>query len=434
MDQGGGGELARLGLRPRVLLLHGPTSYRAPAFVAAAERLGLEVVRGLDLPNALAEEWGVEAALDFANPEATVETIAALHAADPFAAVLAVDDAATLLAARAANRLGFPANDSGAALAARDKWVMRERFTAAGVPVPAYRRFPLEAAPEEVAREVAASPGFPCVVKPLRLSGSRGVIRADDAATFAAAWSRSRRIVEAEAPPPEAAYLLVEEYLPGVEVAVEGLLTGGDLRTLAIFDKPDPLDGPFFEETIYVTPSRLPTETQVAISARTAEAAAAVGLREGPVHAELRINDEGIWPIELAGRSIGGLCSSVLEFGLGTTLEALILRHAVGWDLPPPSEQAGEAAGVMMIPIPRAGLLRGWSGEDAARAVPGVTGLEITAKPNQPLAALPEASSYLGFLFARGATPAAAEASLRQAHAALSFRIERTIELVPVAG
>jgi biotin carboxylase len=417
-----------------VLLLHGPTSYRAPAFVAAAERLGLEVVRGLDLPNALAEEWGVEAALDFANPEATVETIAALHAADPFAAVLAVDDAATLLAARAANRLGFPANDSGAALAARDKWVMRERFAAAGVPVPAYRRFPLEAAPEEVAREVAASPGFPCVVKPLRLSGSRGVIRADDAATFAAAWSRTRRIVEAEAPPPEAAYLLVEEYLPGVEVAVEGLLTGGDLRTLAIFDKPDPLDGPFFEETIYVTPSRLPTGTQVAISARTAEAAAAVGLREGPVHAELRINDEGIWPIELAGRSIGGLCSSVLEFGLGTTLEALILRHAVGWDLPPPSEQAGEAAGVMMIPIPRAGLLRGWSGEDAARAVPGVTGLEITAKPNQPLAALPEASSYLGFLFARGATPAAAEASLRQAHAALSFRIERTIELVPVAG
>jgi biotin carboxylase len=235
------------GSKPRTLLLYGPTSYRAPAFVAAAERLGLEVVRGLDLPNALAEEWGVEAALDFANPEATVETIAALHAADPFAAVLAVDDVATLLAARAANRLGFPANDSGAALAARDKWVMRERFAAAGVPVPAYRRFPLEAAPEEVAREVAASPGFPCVVKPLRLSGSRGVIRADVAATFAAAWSRTRRIVEAEAPPPEAAFLLVERYLPGVEVAVEGLLTGGELRTLAIFDKPDPLDGPFFE-------------------------------------------------------------------------------------------------------------------------------------------------------------------------------------------
>ena len=421
--------------RSRVLLLYGPTSYRAPAFLAAADRLGLEAVAGLDLPHALAEEWGVEAALDFAKPEAAVETIAALHAANPFAAVLAVDDAATLLAARAAARLGLPANDPETALAARDKWVMRERFAAAGVPVPAYRRFPLGADPRAVAAEVAADLGFPCVVKPLRLSGSRGVIRADDPDSFAAAWARTRRIVEAEAPPPEAAFLLVECYLPGVEVAVEGLLTGGDLRTLAIFDKPDPLDGPFFEETIYVTPSHLPATTQTAVSERTAEAAAAVGLREGPVHAELRINEAGVWPIELAGRSIGGLCSSVLEFGLGTTLEELILRHAVGWALPaPPPGRAGEAAGVMMIPIPRAGLLRGWSGEETACAVPGVTGVRITAKPNQPLAALPEASSYLGFVFARAATPAAAEAALRRAHAALSFRIERTIELVPVGG
>ncbi|HYO29620.1 MAG TPA: ATP-grasp domain-containing protein, partial [Thermomicrobiales bacterium] len=275
--------------------------------------------------------------------------------------------------------------------------------------------------------------GFPCVVKPHRLSGSRGVIRADDSDAFVAAWQRTRRIVEVEAPPPEAAFLLVERYLPGVEVAVEGLLTGGELRTLAIFDKPDPLEGPFFEETIYVTPSRLPDETQAAISARTAEAAAAVGLREGPVHAELRINNEGVWPIELAGRSIGGLCSSVLEFGLGTMLEALILRHAVGWGLPEAPERAGDAAGVMMIPIPRAGLLRGWSGDEAARAVPGVTGVEITAKPNQPLAALPEASSYLGFVFARGATPEAAETALRRAHAELTFKIERTIDLIPVA-
>ena len=417
-----------------MLLLHGPASYRLPAFLEAAERLGLEAVRGLDLPERLSAHWGVESALDFARPEAAVETIAALHAAAPFAAVLAVDDAATLLAATAAARLGLPANDPAAALAARDKWVMRERFAAAGVPVPAYRRFPLAADPAEVARAVAADLGFPCVVKPLRLSGSRGVIRADDPAALAAAWARTRRIVEAAAPPPEAAFLLVEGYLPGVEVAVEGLLTGGCLRTLAIFDKPDPLEGPFFEETIYVTPSRLPAATQTAISARTAEAAAAVGLREGPVHAELRINAAEVWPIELAGRSIGGLCSNVLEFGLGTTLEALILRHAVGWELPPAAEGAGEAAGVMMIPIPRAGLLRGWSGEAAAGAVPGVTGVEITAKPNQPLAALPEAAGYLGFVFARGATPAAAEAALRRAHGELSFRIEPTLELVPVGG
>ncbi|HET7093095.1 MAG TPA: ATP-grasp domain-containing protein, partial [Thermomicrobiales bacterium] len=223
--------------------------------------------------------------------------------------------------------------------------------------------------------------------------------------------------------------LLVERYLPGVEVAVDGLLAGGALRTLAIFDKPDPLDGPFFEETIYVTPSRLPVETQAAISARTAEAAAALGLREGPVHAELRINDDGVWPIELAGRSIGGLCSSVLEFGVGVSLEELILRHAVGLPLPE-AERSGAAAGVMMIPIPRGGMLRGVSGVEAALAVPDVTGVEITAKLNQPLTPLPEGASYLGFIFARAATPERAEAALRAAHAELRFRIDPTIPLV----
>ena len=199
--------------------------------------------------------------------------------------------------------------------------------------------------------------------------------------------------------------MLVERYLPGVEVALEGLLTGGELQTLALFDKPDPLEGPFFEETIYVTPSRLPEATQAAISARTAEAAAALGLREGPVHAELRINDEGVWLIEMAGRSIGGLCSTVLEFGTGVSLEELILRHAVGLPLPS-TERAGGAAGVMMIPIPKGGMLREVSGVDEALAVPGVTGVEITAPLNQPVTPLPEGASYLGFIFARGETPA----------------------------
>jgi biotin carboxylase len=227
--------------------------------------------------------------------------------------------------------------------------------------------------------------------------------------------------------------LLVERYLPGVEVAVEGLLTGGALRTLAIFDKPDPLEGPFFEETIYVTPSRLPDATQAAISARTAEAAAALGLREGPVHAELRINDEGVWPIELAGRSIGGLCSSVLEFGVGVSLEELILRHAVGLPLPD-AGRTGAAAGVMMIPIPRGGMLRGVAGVEEALAVPNVTGVEITAPLNQPVTPLPEGASYLGFIFARAETPERAEAALRAAHARLRFRIDPTIPLLLVSA
>jgi biotin carboxylase len=225
--------------------------------------------------------------------------------------------------------------------------------------------------------------------------------------------------------------ILVEQYLPGVEVALEGLLTDGRLETLALFDKPDPLEGPFFEETIYVTPSGLPAEVQAAISANVEQSAAAVGLRHGPVHAELRIDrDRGeIWMIELAGRSIGGLCGTVLEFGTGISLEEIILRHAAGVDLPQ-TRRSGAGAGVMMIPIPKGGILREVRGMEAARAVAGVTGIEITAPCNQPIVPLPEGESYLGFIFADGATAADADRSLREAHARLEFRIDPMIPLM----
>ena len=411
---------------PRVLLLAGPATYRRPAFRAAADRLGLAVTEILDTPAALAPVTGI----DFTAPTAGARIAARARAANA-SAVLALDDSATLVAAAANAALGLPHNDPVAALAARDKFVMRERLAAGGVPVPRYTRVPLSADPATIATEIP----YPSVVKPLRLAGSRGVIRVDDPAAFLSAWRRTRQIVLGEGADPATDHLLVETYLPGIEVALEGLLTNGELQTLAIFDKPDPLAGPFFEETIYVTPSRLPQTTQAAIAARTAEAAGALGLRHGPVHAELRLNEAGVWLIEIAGRSIGGLCSSVLEFGLGISLEELILRHAVGWPLPglPGSSMPGGAA-VMMIPIPRGGMFRGVTGEDAARAVPGVTGIEITAPLNQLLVPLPEGASYLGFIFARAATPAAAEAALRAAHACLAFRIEPTISLAPATA
>ena len=387
-----------------MVLLASPATYRAGAFRQAAARLDLEVVQATDTPQVLAERWGMPLGLDFTKPEAAIAALAAYAAEHPVDAILALDDSATLLAARAAAALGLPHNDPDAALAARDKWVMREALRRGGIPVPEYRRYPLATDPAIVAGEIS----FPVVVKPVRLSGSRGVIRADDRDAFIQAWERARRIVLREGESLDRGELLVERYLPGIEVALEGLLTAGALQTLALFDKPDPLEGPFFEETIYVTPSRLPEATQAAISARTAEAAAALGLREGPIHAELRINDEGIWLIEMAGRSIGGLCSTVLEFGAGFSLEEIILRHAVGMPLPS-TERAGGAAGVMMIPIPKGGILREVSGREEAAAVPGVTGVEITAPLNQPLTPLPEGASYLGFIFARGESPEAAE-------------------------
>jgi biotin carboxylase len=405
----------------RILLLMSPATYRAGAFLEAAAGLGLEVLRGIDLPAELAAEWTLPPgtlALDFRQPDVAAAAIVAADAERPLRAVLSVDDTATLLAAQASAALGRPHNDPASALAARDKHVMRTRLAAGDVPVPRFQRFDLATDGAAIADQV----DFPCVVKPLLLSGSRGVIRADDPTELDAAVARLRRLLLSDGYPLAGSHYLVETFIPGVEVALEGLLTAGELRVLALFDKPDPLDGPFFEETIYVTPSRLPAVDQAAMAACTARAAAALGLREGPVHAELRLNDAGPWIVEIAGRSIGGLCSTVLSFGAGMCLEEIILRHAVGRPIAS-FERTGGAAGVMMIPIPGAGLLRCVDGVDAARAVPHVTGVEITAPLHQTLLPLPEGAAYLGFIFARADDPATAEAALRAAHARLRIDI-----------
>jgi biotin carboxylase len=406
----------------RILLLTTPRSYRVQPFLEAAARLGIEAVQGLDLPAQLAEQWQMELGLDFQDVPAATNKIVKVAQKQPFQAILSVDDSGSLLAAQASQALGLPHNDPEAAIAARNKFVMRQKLRAGGVACPQFQRFPLEADPDEVAQQVT----FPCVVKPLTLSGSRGVIRADNAEELAAAVSRLRRIL----PHTEPQFYLVEQFIPGFEVALEGILAGGRLTVLALFDKPDPLDGPFFEETIYVTPSRLPAAAQQAIADCTAQAAQALGLRTGPVHAELRLNDDGPWLIEMAGRSIGGLCSQTLRFGVDGSLEEIILRQACGLELD--SRPSGRASGVMMIPIPEAGLLKGITGIEAAQAVPLIESIEITAKPNYPLIPLPEGDSYLGFIFARGETPAAVETALRQAHHCLKFQIASQISLTLV--
>ena len=410
-----------------VILVMNTASYRAEAFLEAARSVGLAVIRALDIPDSLPTNVGNHVAVDFTKIEMAVQRIVrCAQERGDVAAVLPIDDRGAIIAALASAQLGLPHNDPDVALAARDKWVMRERLHAAGVPVPAYQRYPAAADPASIADIVP----YPCVVKPLLLSGSRGVIRANSQEEFTAAFTRARSILDAAGMPAEENDLLVERFVQGVEVALEGLLTDGHLETLALFDKPDPLDGPFFEETIYVTPSRLPADVQAAISARTAEAAAAIGLRTGPVHAELRYDHTTgeIWTIELAGRSIGGLCSSVLEFGAGVNLEELILRHAAGLPSTALQKQSG-GAGVMMIPIPRSGMLRGVNGVTEAMRVPDVTGVEITAPLHQPILALPEGDRYLGFIFARSHSPEAAEQALRTAHARLEIEIAPIIPL-----
>ena len=408
----------------RVMLLMSPATYRAGAFLDAARTLGVEVVSVVDMPEQLREYWHQDLAVSFANLEQAFPDVVRLARERKVDALLSVDDAATELAALGARELGFSHNSPDAAIAAQDKLVMREMLSAAGMKSPWYAVYPASIDPREIGGRIE----YPCVVKPLRLSGSRGVIRADDLDEFVGAFRRTAAIARDESPEADDAEVLVEEYLPGDEVAVEGLMTDGELHVLAIFDKPDPLVGPYFEETIYVTPSRHAPEIQAAIARETADAAAALGLRHGPIHAELRLNERGAWLIEVAGRSIGGLCSTILSFGAGMSLEEIILRHAVQMAIPS-FDRTGGAVGVMMIPIPGKGFLRGVEDVDAARAVPGVTGIEITAPVNYPIVPLPEGSSYLGFIFARGESPADVETALREAHERLRIQIDPIVSM-----
>jgi biotin carboxylase len=406
----------------RVLLLMSPATYRAGAFLSAARSLNLEVVVGIDLPETLSEYWHVPLGLDFANPDASLHTIIEFHTKHPIHAIISVDDSATELAARAGTAIGLAHNSPHAAEAARDKLLMRTLMSTGGAPCPIFHPFLLNNDPDAIASQVT----YPCVVKPLRLSGSRGVIRANNREEFSIAFNRLKRILLSEGNSEHETSILVEDFIPGFEVALEGLLTNSQLKVLALFDKPDPLDGPFFEETIYTTPSRLPASVQEDIARCVATAAASLGLREGPVHAELRVNGQGPWMLEIAGRSIGGLCSTILEFGSGMCLEELILRHAIGYEISS-IEREKYAAGVMMIPIPSTGILKAVRGVEEAQKVPLITGVEITAKLNYPLVPLPEGASYLGFIFARGETPASVEDAIRTAHKLLKFEVRREI-------
>jgi biotin carboxylase len=407
---------------PRVLLLLPSGTYKAPDFLEAARRLGVDVVVASETQQTLADAMGDRAlVVDLSDPLGSAKRITSLAARLPLDAVVAVDDQGLLIAALAANDLGLPANDPEAVRRTRNKAAMRAALSAASpgdLHQPAFR---VVQSGDDVGA-VAEELGWPVVVKPVSLSASRGVIRADDPADAQGAAKRVRAILDEDGHPADEP-ILIEAYVPGEEVAVEALLRSGRLEVLAIFDKPDPLTGPFFEETLYVTPSRLPAGLQAEIATSVAQAAAAIGLTEGPVHAELRIDPEGkSWILELAARTIGGLCARTLRFAAGVTLEELVLRHALGLPIDPRRERV--AAGVMMLPIPAAGRLVAVHGRDEARAVPHITALEISIPIGGHVRPLPEGDRYLGFLFARASTPLEVEDSLRTAHSHLDIVIE----------
>lgn len=402
----------------RVLLLLPTATYRAADFVAAAERLGADVTVASEHRQALSASMGPRALLvDLRRPERAAAAIVEHARSHPVDAVVAVDDQGVEVAAFAGERLGVAHNPPAAVALTRDKAALRRVWREAGVPQPDFR----VAASADDAAALAADVGFPCVVKPVSLSASRGVLRADDPSAAAEAARRTRALACADRADDT---LLVEEYVPGAEVAVEGLVRGGRLDVLAVFDKPDPMEGPTFEETLLVTPTRLDTATAARLHDTVDAAVRAIGLREGPVHAEARVAPDGsVRMLEVAARTIGGLCSRTLRFGLGLSLEEVVVRHALG--LPVDAlARSDDAAGVYMLPVPREGRLAGVDGQDAARSVPGVVGVELTINPGRHVRPLPEGDRYLGFVFARGSSPAEVEASLRAAVARLDVVVE----------
>jgi len=388
--------------------------------VEAARRVGADLTVASERPSTLeaANPAGL-LTLDFQNPARAADAVRAFSADHPIQGVVGVDDDTAVVAAAIAERLKLKGNPVHAAEAARDKHAQRRRLAEASVPIPKFALHALSEDPHQVARSVA----YPCVLKPVRLSASRGVIRADGPDGFVKAHARLKAILaapDAAACGEPARQYLVEEFIPGYEVALEGLLVNRRLHVLALFDKPDPLDGPFFEETIYDTPSQVPAGLQTAITQCADRAARALGLAEGSIHAELRYNERGPWLIEMAARPIGGKCSAVLRFGEGHSLEEIILRHALGMPIPS-LERERQAAGVMMIPIPGGGTLKEVTGIADAKAVSLIEDVQITAHPGERLVPFPEGSRYPGFIFARGETPTAVEAALRDAHRRLEF-------------
>jgi predicted ATP-grasp superfamily ATP-dependent carboligase len=399
----------------RVLFFAATTGYQVREFAEAARALDIELILATDRCHILDNPWGDDAApVRFEDPEPGIESLAGRG---PFDGILAVGDRPASVAAQAAEYLGgLRYHPAEAARVAANKLLTRERFRDGGLRTP---EFPVcsSATPPDGIR-------YPCVLKPLDASASRGVIRANNPDEFRQAAERIARMHTRM----QAGDILVEDYIPGREFALEGVVSAGKLQTLALFDKPDPLEGPYFEETIYVTPSRETPEIQAQIRETAQAAVTALGLTDGPVHAEMRVNDSGVWMLEVAARPIGGLCARVLRFDDGS-LERLLLRHAVGEDVSG-FHLAPGAHGVMMIPIPHAGVYRGVVGLEEARQVPGVEDIVITAKDGQQMLPLPEGSTYLGFLFFRGPTADEVEKGLREAHQRLQFLLPTALPVV----
>ena len=416
--------------RPRLMLLLPKDSYRTEDFLSAAGKLGIDVIQARNQCHQLADYWGMEQmlALPFDDPSRAAGIVQDELGDSLPLAVLGVDDQGVEAAAAINAILCLAASSPQAVAALRDKYRFRQLQHKCDLPVPQ-----LIVLSGQVDSGAIALPfDFPCVVKPSRLSGSRGVLRADTPGELAKAVSRVKAILRGERSGADSS-ILVEQYLHGSEHALEGLMVKGHLDTLALFDKPDPLEGPCFAETIYVSPSNMPTTIQQSFMQQVETVCRYAGVREGPIHAEARIDGDTVTLLEVAPRSIGGLCGRTLQLALGMTLEELILRHAIGRSIEPATTTSG-ATGVMMLPVARAGVFDRVEGLASALAVPGIDSIEITARAGDRVQPLPESSIYLGFIFAQAGTADEVTNALRQAFANMQIIVKPLLEVDAAAA
>ena len=403
-------------LRDRVLIIAPHGSYRTSPFIKAANQLNIDVLIASQGEHSIVSDYVQGLHIDFQKLDQSVATILAEAKKQPFTGIIGTDDVTTELAACVATKLELPHNDSQAVKIAQRKDLARLSLKNAGVKIPQFDLLTTKSLSQQ-----NITVNYPAVIKPVALSASRGVIRVNNFAELEQAVARIIKMLATELQIEDVIRetLLLEEFIPGKEIAVEAMLYNGELDVLAIFDKPDPLDGPFFEETYYLTPTSFAEEIQQEIKQTVLDACQAYGLKEGPVHAECRINEKGIWILEVAARTIGGLCGRLLNLGTGYSLEQLVLLHAMGKRVEIKTIES--ASGVLMIPVPQAGILKRVEGLLEAQRIPYISEVGIEVREGYELIPLPEGSSYLGFIFADAPTVAKAEQALRDAHACLNI-------------
>lgn len=409
----------------RVLIIAPHSSYRTAAYIQAAQHLNIDVLIASEGKHSIVSDFAKGLHIQFADQDAAFQTIVEAAEAKPFAGVMGTDDSSLELASCVAGHFGLSHNPPSAVRLAGRKDLARECLLQAQVAVPAFKRILLN---HEIEHQLADI-DFPVVVKPVALSGSRGVIRANNTEGLRQALQRVKKLLAAETQLESELreQVLVEQYIPGQEVAVEGMLYQGQLQILTVFDKPDLLEGPFFEETYYITPSRHSKPILQQLQEMVQQACEAYGLVEGPVHAECRINERGVWILEVAARTIGGLCARLLTYGTGHSLEELVLAQAMGQPLTLNAERP--ASGVLMIPIPEAGVFKRVEGLLEAQRVEGIVDIDIQIREGYELVPLPEGASYLGFIFAQADTPDEVEAALRKAHALLKIIVSPLFQI-----